>query len=564
MGIMTIDGQSIEFTDEPNVLSVIRKAGIDIPTLCYHSELSIYGACRLCTVENDRGKTFASCSEKPKDGMVVYTNTPRLMRYRKLILELLLAAHCRDCTTCIKSGECHLQELAHRMGVHEIRFENVREQQPIDTSSHAIIRDPNKCILCGDCVRMCDNVQNINAIDFAYRGTEAQVMPAFNKKIAETDCVGCGQCRVVCPTGAISIRTNIDEVWEALADKNTKVIAQIAPAVRVAIGDHFGYAKGENVMGKLVGVLHRLGFDEVYDTSYGADLTVVEESKEFIERFTSGQKMPLFTSCCPAWVKYCETKYPEFVPNLSTCRSPQQMFGAVVREYYKDPEKNEGKKIVSVSIMPCTVKKEEILRPESFTNGKQDVDYVLTTTEVVRMIRKSGIVFDRVEIEAADVPFGIGSGSGVIFGVTGGVTEAVLRRLQQGHSRVDMEAIKKSGVRGDEGIKTLTYDYNGREIRAAVVNGLANADKLLQKIKNHEEEYDFVEIMACRRGCIMGGGQPVNAGPRTRKARMKGLYDTDINTQIKKSNENPMILSLYDTLLKGKEHELLHRNFSGK
>ena len=563
MGIMTIDGQAIEFTDEPNVLSVIRKAGIDIPTLCYHSELSIYGACRLCTVEDDRGKTFASCSEKPRDGMIIYTNTPRLMRYRKLILELLLAAHCRDCTTCIKSGECHLQELAHRMGVHEIRFENVREIQPIDTSSHAIIRDPNKCILCGDCVRMCDNVQNINAIDFAYRGTDAQVIPAFNKKIAETDCVGCGQCRVVCPTGAISIHTNIDEVWEALADKNTKVIAQIAPAVRVAIGDNFGYAKGENVMGKLVGVLHRLGFDEVYDTSYGADLTVVEESKEFIERFTSGEKMPLFTSCCPAWVKYCENKYPEFVPNLSTCRSPQQMFGAVVREYYKDPEKNEGKKIVSVSIMPCTAKKEEILRPESYTNGKQDVDYVLTTTEIVRMIRKSGIVFDKVEIEAADVPFGIGSGSGVIFGVTGGVTEAVLRRLQQGHNRVDMESIKKSGVRGDDGIKVLTYNYNGREIKAAVVNGLANADKVLQQIKNHEAEYDFVEVMACRRGCIMGGGQPVNAGPRTRKARMKGLYDTDVNTQIKKSNENPMILSLYDTLLKGKEHELLHRNFSG-
>ena len=564
MGIMTIDGQAIEFTDEPNVLSVIRKAGIDIPTLCYHSELSIYGACRLCTVEDDRGKTFASCSEKPRDGMIIYTNTPRLMRYRKLILELLLAAHCRDCTTCIKSGECHLQELAHRMGVHEIRFENVREIQPIDTSSHAIIRDPNKWILCGDCVRMCDNVQNINAIDFAYRGTDAQVIPAFNKKIAETDCVGCGQCRVVCPTGAISIHTNIDEVWEALADKNTKVIAQIAPAVRVAIGDNFGYAKGENVMGKLVGVLHRLGFDEVYDTSYGADLTVVEESKEFIERFTSGEKMPLFTSCCPAWVKYCENKYPEFVPNLSTCRSPQQMFGAVVREYYKDPEKNEGKKIVSVSIMPCTAKKEEILRPESYTNGKQDVDYVLTTTEIVRMIRKSGIVFDKVEIEAADVPFGIGSGSGVIFGVTGGVTEAVLRRLQQGHNRVDMESIKKSGVRGDDGIKVLTYNYNGREIKAAVVNGLANADKVLQQIKNHEAEYDFVEVMACRRGCIMGGGQPVNAGPRTRKARMKGLYDTDVNTQIKKSNENPMILSLYDTLLKGKEHELLHRNFSGK
>lgn len=564
MGYMTIDGRKVEFTDEPNVLSVIRNADIDIPTLCYHSELSVYGACRLCTVEDERGKTFASCSEPPRDGMVIYTNTPRLMKYRKMILELLLAAHCRDCTTCIKSGECQLQALAHRMGVTTVRFENTKEQYPLDFSSPSIVRDPNKCILCGDCVRMCDNVQSVNAIDFAYRGTKALVTPAFNKKIAETDCVNCGQCRVVCPTGAISINTNIEVIWDFLADKNTKVIAQIAPAVRVAVGDQFGLPRGENVMGKLVNVLHRLGFDEVYDTSYGADLTVIEESEELLERLASGENLPLFTSCCPAWVKYCENKYPEFVPNLSTCRSPQQMFGAVVREYYKDPEKNEGKKIVSVSIMPCTAKKEEILRPESYTNGKQDVDYVLTTTEIVRMIRKSGIVFDKVEIEAADVPFGIGSGSGVIFGVTGGVTEAVLRRLQQGHNRVDMESIKKSGVRGDDGIKVLTYNYNGREIKAAVVNGLANADKVLRQIKNHEAEYDFVEVMACRRGCIMGGGQPVNAGPRTRKARMKGLYDTDVNTQIKKSNENPMILSLYDTLLKGKEHELLHRNFSGK
>ena len=561
MGIMTIDGQSIEFTDEPNVLSVIRKAGIDIPTLCYHSELSIYGACRLCTVENDRGKTFASCSEKPKDGMVIYTNTPRLMRYRKLILELLLAAHCRDCTTCIKSGECHLQELAHRMGVHEIRFENVREQQPIDTSSHAIIRDPNKCILCGDCVRMCDNVQNINAIDFAYRGTDAQVMPAFNKKIAETDCVGCGQCRVVCPTGAISINTNIEVIWDFLADKNTKVIAQIAPAVRVAVGDQFGLPRGENVMGKLVNVLHRLGFDEVYDTSYGADLTVIEESEELLERLASGENLPLFTSCCPAWVKFCENRYPDLAKNLSTCRSPQQMFGAVIREYYKDPEKNGGKRIVSVSIMPCTAKKEEILRPESSTNGKQDIDYVLTTTELITMIRKSGIRFENLEIEASDMPFGIGSGAGVIFGVTGGVTEAVLRRLREGHNRVEMDKIKFSGVRGEEGLKEVEFDYNGRTIHAAVVSGLGNADALMKKIQKGEVHYDFVEVMACRRGCIMGGGQPVPAGPRSRIARSKGLYDTDINTQIKKSNENPLILSLYDELLKGKTHELLHRNF---
>ena len=561
MGYMTIDRRKVEFTDEPNVLSVIRNADIDIPTLCYHSELSVYGACRLCTVEDERGKTFASCSEPPRDGMVIYTNTPRLMKYRKMILELLLAAHCRDCTTCIKSGECQLQALAHRMGVTTVRFENTKEQYPLDFSSPSIVRDPNKCILCGDCVRMCDNVQSVNAIDFAYRGTKALVTPAFNKKIAETDCVNCGQCRVVCPTGAISINTNIEVIWDFLADKNTKVIAQIAPAVRVAVGDQFGLPRGENVMGKLVNVWHRLGFDEVYDTSYGADLTVIEESEELLERLASGENLPLFTSCCPAWVKFCENRYPDLAKNLSTCRSPQQMFGAVIREYYKDPEKNGGKRIVSVSIMPCTAKKEEILRPESSTNGKQDIDYVLTTTELITMIRKSGIRFENLEIEASDMPFGIGSGAGVIFGVTGGVTEAVLRRLREGHNRVEMDKIKFSGVRGEEGLKEVEFDYNGRTIHAAVVSGLGNADALMKKIQKGEVHYDFVEVMACRRGCIMGGGQPVPAGPRSRIARSKGLYDTDINTQIKKSNENPLILSLYDELLKGKTHELLHRNF---
>ena len=561
MGYMTIDGRTVEFTDEPNVLAVIRKADIDIPTLCYHSELSVYGACRLCTVENERGKTFASCSEPPRDGMIVYTNTPRLMKYRKLILELLLAAHCRDCTTCIKSGECQLQSLAHRMGVGNIRFENTKEQYPLDFSSPSIVRDPNKCILCGDCVRMCDNVQSVNAIDFAYRGTRALVTPAFNKKIAETDCVNCGQCRVVCPTGAISIHTNTDTIWDLLADKNTKVVAQIAPAVRVAVGDRFGLPKGENVMGKLVNVLHRLGFDEVYDTSYGADLTVIEESEELMNRLETGENLPLFTSCCPAWVKFCEERYPDLAKNLSTCRSPQQMFGAVVREYYKDPEKSGGKRIVSVSIMPCTAKKEEILRPESTTNGKQDIDYVLTTTELIGMIRKAGIRFENLEIEATDMPFGIGSGAGVIFGVTGGVTEAVLRRLREGHNRVEMEKIKFSGVRGEEGLKEVEFDYNGRTIRAAVVSGLGNANNLMKRIQKGEVQYDFVEVMACRRGCIMGGGQPVPVDPESRIARSKGIYDTDINTQIKKSNENPLVQSLYDGLLKGKTHELLHRNF---
>lgn len=559
MGYMTINGHQVEFTDEKNVLTVIRNTGVELPTLCYHSELSIYGACRLCTVEDERGKTFASCSEVPRDGMVIFTHTRKLMKYRKMIIEMLLASHDRDCTTCIKTGTCQLQELASMVGVQEVRFDYTKKKYEIDRSSPSIIRDPNKCILCGDCVRMCDSIQNVNAIDFAYRGTDAIVTPAFNRPIAETDCVNCGQCRVVCPTGAISIKTNIDLVWDAIADKNTKIVAQIAPAVRVAVGDQFGLPKGSNVMGKIVAILHRIGIDEVYDTTYGADLTVLEESKEFLERIASGEKLPLFTSCCPGWVKYCENRHPDMVEHISTCRSPQQMFGAVLREHYKDPENSEGKKIVSISIMPCTAKKEEILRKESHTDGEQDIDSVITTTELVTMIKRSGITFGEVGMESCDMPFGIGSGAGVIFGVTGGVTEAVLRRLAQGHSRSDMEMIRTSGVRGLEGTKELSMNFNGRTVKAAVVSGLANAEQLLQKIKSGEASYDFVEVMACSGGCIMGGGQPVNPG-QSKECRSQGLYDIDINTQIKKSTENPLIAQLYDGILKGKEHHLLHRN----
>lgn len=564
MGYMTIDGRKVEFTDEPNVLSVIRNADIDIPTLCYHSELSVYGACRLCTVEDERGKTFASCSEPPRDGMVIYTNTPRLMKYRKMILELLLAAHCRDCTTCIKSGECQLQALAHRMGVTTVRFENTKEQYPLDFSSPSIVRDPNKCILCGDCVRMCDNVQSVNAIDFAYRGTKALVTPAFNKKIAETDCVNCGQCRVVCPTGAISINTNIEVIWDLLADKNTKVIAQIAPAVRVAVGDQFGLPRGENVMGKLVNVLHRLGFDEVYDTSYGADLTVIEESEELLERLASGENLPLFTSCCPAWVKFCENRYPQFRKNLSTCRSPQAMFGALLKEEARTEEKKaaqegtKNRKTVVISIMPCTAKKAEIKRPEHFTEGKQDVDYVLTTTEVTRMIQEAGIDLSRIEPEALDMPFGLSSGAGAIFGVTGGVTEAVLRRLKNNSSSEVLDAISFTGIRGVDGIKEASVDLNGREVKIAVVNGLHCAKELLDRMKDGEVHYDFVEVMACKRGCIAGGGQPVPIGPRTKKARLEGIYKIDSMAQIKLSNENPIVATVYNGILKGKEHKLLH------
>ena len=390
MGFMTIDGRKVEFTDEKNVLTVIRNAGIDIPTLCYHSELSTFGACRLCTVEDDRGRTFASCSEEPRDGMVIYTNSAKVRKNRKLIVELLLASHCRDCTTCRDSGECKLQELAHKLGVRDIRFENYKEEHEIDMSSPSIVRDPNKCILCGNCVRACEELQGIGVLGFVNRGTEAMVIPAFNKAIGTTECVNCGQCRVVCPTGAITIHSNRTDVWSALEDKNVRVVAQIAPSVRVAVGEHFGLPKGKSAIGQIVSALRKMGFDEVYDTNFSADLTIMEESAEFLQRVEKGGPFPLLTSCCPAWVKLITDQYKEFIPNVSTCRSPQGMMSAVIKEYFRDPENAKGKKTVVVSIMPCTAKKAEAARPNSVTKGERDTDIVITTTELIRMIKEYG------------------------------------------------------------------------------------------------------------------------------------------------------------------------------
>ena len=560
MGIITINGRKVEFTDEKNILTIIRKAGIDIPTLCYHSELSTFGACRLCTVEDDRGRMFASCSEEPRDGMVIYTHTERLRKHRKLIVELLLAAHCRDCTTCVKSGECKLQELAHSMGVLKVRYDNYNEVRPIDYSSPAIVRDPNKCILCGNCVRVCTELQGIGVLGFANRGTEATVTPAFEKKLSETDCVSCGQCRVFCPTGALTIRTNMDEVWRALGDKDTRVVAQIAPAVRVAVGDAFGMKNGENVMGKIVASLHAMGFDEVFDTTYTADLTIMEESAEFLDRVANGGKLPLLTSCCPAWVKFVGDQFPDMKENVSTCRSPQQMFSAVLKEWYRDPEHAEGKKTFVVSIMPCTAKKMEAVRPNSYTKGEKDTDAVITTTELIRMIKNAGIAFDKIESESCDMPFGIGSGAGVIFGVTGGVTEAVLRRLSEGHDTATLDAIAKCGIRGEEGIKEATIPYNGMEVKICVASGLANARKVMEQVQSGEKEYHLIEVMACRRGCIMGGGQPIPAGPRHKAARAAGLYSADGEMVIKKSDENPLMDVFYNGYFKGKAHELLHNH----
>ena len=561
MGTMTIDGRKVEFADEKNVLTVIRKAGIDIPTLCYHSELSTFGACRLCTVEDDRGKTFASCSEEPRDGMVIYTNTAKLKKYRKMIIELLLAAHCRDCTTCVKSGDCNLQTLAHRFGVTRVRFENYKEPVPLDLSSPSIVRDPNKCILCGNCVRVCEELQGVGVLGFAHRGADAMVMPAFDKQIAATDCVNCGQCRVFCPTGAISIKSDEESVWDALGDPNVRVVAQIAPAVRVAVGDAFGLPKGKSVMGKIVNVLHRMGFDEVYDTTFSADLTIIEETAEFLDRVKNGGKLPLLTSCCPAWVKFVGDQFPEYQDNVSTCRSPQGMMSSVVKEYFRDPENGQGKKTVMVSFMPCTAKKMEANRPNSFTKGEKDTDYVITTTELIKMIRMTGIDFASLEPESSDIPFGFGSGGGVIFGVTGGVTEAVIRRLAPDHNMSTLEEISECGVRDEGFIREFSIPYDGMEVKICIASGLANARKVMEQVRSGEKEYHLIEIMACRRGCIMGGGQPRLAGDRTKAARARGIYNADKVSVIKKSDENPMIISLYEGFLKGKEHELLHNPY---
>lgn len=557
MKYLTVNNQKIAFDDEKNLLSVIRKAGINLPTFCYHSELSTYGACRLCVVEDDRGRVFASCSEVPRDGMVIYTNTPKLQHHRKMILELLLASHCRECTTCHTNGECQLQKLAQQLGVSYIRFSNTKEQVPIDESSDCIVIDANKCILCGDCVRTCDEIQGMGILEFAYRGSNMRVMPAFNRKMSETDCVGCGQCRVACPTGAITIKQNFRPVWEALADPSIRVVAQVAPAVRVAIGDKFGIPKGKNSIGRLAAALRRIGFDEIYDTNFGADLTVIEESKEFVERLTKGENLPLFTSCCPAWVKFCEQKHPNLVKHISSCRSPQQMFGAILKEEARENKKDTRKTVV-ISIMPCTAKKAEILRPEHFTDGEQNVDYVLTTTEATRMIKEAGIDLEEMPSEALDMPFGLASGAGAIFGVTGGVTEAVIRNLVGSNRMEDLEEISFTGVRGLHGTKEAVIDYQGREVRIAIVNGLRNADNLLKKMESGEVQYDFVEVMACKRGCISGGGQPVPIGPRTKQARFEGIYNIDRAAQIKLSKENPIVRTAYEGILKGKEHKLLH------
>lgn len=556
---MTVDGIPVEINGEKNILEVLHKIGIKMPTFCYHSDLSVYGACRMCMVENERGGLDAACSTPPRAGMDIKTNTERLRRYRKNILELILANHCRDCTTCENNINCKLQDLAMRFNIEGVRFpNNAVSTRHEDESSLCISRDAGKCILCGDCVRMCNEVQNVGAIDFAFRGSKMTISTAFGKPLAESPCVGCGQCAVVCPTGAIVVKNNIKPVWEAIENPDIKTTVQIAPAVRVALGRELGVKDGENVMGKLVAALRRMGIDEVYDTTIGADLTVMEESEEFIERLEKGEKLPLITSCCPGWVQYCEKKHPEFLPNVSTCRSPMQMLASIL----KDQSKNSSRKMFHIAVMPCTAKKFEAARDEFKQDGNPDVDAVITTQELVRMIKESGIVFGELEPEAIDMPLGTVSGAGVIFGVTGGVTEAVLRRVVSNKSRSAILSVANFGQRGMEGIKEFDLPYGENTLHIAVVSGLNNAEQILNRAAAGEK-FDLIEVMACPGGCVSGGGQPF-AAISAQLERSRGLYEADRLLSIRRSEENPIIASIYQDIIKGRVHELLHVEYTAK
>ena len=559
---LTVNGREVMFTDERNLLEVIRKAGIEIPTFCYHSELSIYGACRLCLVQVEGRGIMASCSTAPEDGMVVLTETAEIRQMRKISIELLLANHDRECPTCVRSTSCTLQNLARQLGVETIRFRRLGEKAPLDKTSPSLVRDPNKCVLCGDCVRVCSEIQGIGAIDFAHRGSAAQVMPAFDEKLGEVECVNCGQCAAVCPTGAIVPRQNRTEVWDALYDPKKKVVVQIAPAVRVAIGEYFGAKPGENYAGKLVAALKLMGFDQVYDTSFAADMTIFEEATELLDRVTAGSApLPMFTSCCPAWVKYTEIYFPEMIPHLSSCRSPQAMFGSVIKKALPKQLECKREDIVVVSIMPCTAKKYEAALPKFAVDGVPEVDYVITTSEVERMISALGIRMNELEPEAFDMPMGFATGAGVIFGTSGGVMEAALRYAAEKLDSKPLVHVDFKAVRGIESMKEATVNFGGTEVRVAVVHGLAQAKKLIAEIATGKSPYHFIEVMACPGGCISGGGQPVGVTDRLRCQRQQGLYDADKMHQVQKSQDNYLVTRCYEESLGGHpgSHEAHHR-----
>ena len=569
-----IDGKEVEFTNEPNLLEVIRKAGMNVPTFCYRPDLTSFGACRMCVVEveypNGRKMINSSCTMPPEQGIKVSLNTEKTRRIRKTVLELLLANHDRKCLTCDKSGDCELQKYAEEYGIKEIRYADKDDYLPVDDSSPSLVRDPNKCILCGACVRACTEFQGHSVLGFANRGSKTLVQPMNGRPLGQVDCVNCGQCAAVCPTGALTIKSCVDSVWSRITNPQMKVVAHMAPSVRVALGEMFGLEPGANTIGKINAALRRIGFDMVFDTNFGADLTIMEEATEFLGRVKSGENLPLFTSCCPAWIKYIETMHPELLKHLSSCKSPMSMQSPVLVNLLPKALGVERDNLTVVAIMPCTAKKFEALRSELSQNGKQDTDFVLTTKELGKMIKSAGIDFATLEPEEADSPFGEYTGAGTIFGASGGVAEAAVRTAYEFATGEVLQDVDIKGMRGtSDRCKDVELDLKGTKVIVRVVSTLKEAEKSLQEILNGTAKFQMLEVMACPGGCINGGGQPRSCDDsKIKERRAQGLYKEDKELPLRKSHMNPSIQKLYNEYLEHpnshKAHELLHTVYADR
>lgn len=566
-----INGIDVSAPAGSTILEAARLAHIEIPTLCFLKEINEIAACRICTVDIGGGKLAASCVYPINAGMEIWTNTPNVRDYRKKTLQLILSNHDRSCLSCVRSGDCELQTLCKELGVdNENLYDGDKTPSTLDESATHMVRDNSKCILCRRCSSICEKVQGIGVIGPNQRGFATFIGSPFEMGLGETSCVSCGQCIAVCPTGALYEKSSIQEVAAAIADPSKHVLVQTAPAVRAALGEEFGFPIGTNVEGKMVAALRRLGFDNVFDTNFGADLTILEEAHEFIHRVQHGGVLPMITSCSPGWIKYCEHYFPEMTENLSSCKSPQQMFGAIAKSYYAEKMGLKPEDIISVSVMPCTAKKFEIGRDNQAANGSPDVDYTITTRELARMIKQAGLRFESLPDEAFDIPLGIGTGAGVIFGATGGVMEAALRTAVETLTGEELQKLEFTDVRGMEGIKEASYEIGDLKVNVAVASGLINARDLLNRVKSGEADYHFIEIMGCLGGCIGGGGQPQQPGyvrntTDIRGLRAKVLYDSDAGSKIRKSHENPAIKELYSTYLgepgSEKAHHLLHTTY---
>jgi NADH-quinone oxidoreductase subunit G len=566
---LTIDDNLVKVKEDTTILEAAKQANIDIPHLCNFNGLSPDGSCGICIVEIEGERGVArSCIRQVQKDMKIHTNTPKLRSTRKVLIELVMANHPHDCFSCERNQNCELLDLASELGVKEIRFENSKHDRKLDTSSPSIIRDPDKCILCGRCIRMCNEIQSVGVIDYARRGPELKVTTFLDKGLGNVECINCGQCIHVCPVAAIKEQTSIKEVWKAIEASEKVVVVQEAPAVRVALGEELGLPVGTLVTGKMHAALKKLGFDYVFDTNFAADLTIMEEGSELVKRVKEGGVLPMFTSCCPGWIKFMEHFYPDLLPHLSTCKSPQQMFGALAKTYFARESKIDPSKIVSVSIMPCTAKKFECQRPEMNSSGFKDVDYVLTTREIARMIREAGIDFASLPDDPALELMGQYTGAGTIFGATGGVMEAALRTAYKLITGKELENIDIQPVRGIKGIKAATVDAAGLAIKVAVAHGLGNARVLLEEVRSGKSPYHFIEVMACPGGCVGGGGQPIGFDLCVRENRGYTLYSEDKSMTYRKSHENPAIQKIYKDFLKEplgeKSHHLLHTEYTDR